>query len=312
MVAISITFLFVTLLSLACTGESITCKDSSQANVDWWLIVKLPHGSEYVYVDSTYIAGPSGGLEWTLQNGLNRTVGNPLAGTLQQLYSGSPAGYVMYNDEWPNGTVSFHLAHAKGVLGFEKDGGFWLVHSAPKFPNNPTDGPYTGICCEEYWGQLLEGQNFMCLTLGPTQLNSVAALLQLPSLFLYEWHMPLWSTLTYPAITKLVSGGFPGLATQASQPIATVGGEPFMAFAKATTPLHGIGIYEDVIEPFLKAGMEVQSWLNGRNALPSQCPPTTQYESLNVRHVYIRVASRGWDNTVDHSKWLSWAARKMI
>ncbi len=56
------------------------------------------------------------GLEWTLQNGLNRTVGNPLAGTLQQLYSGSPAGYVMYNDEWPNGTVSFHLAHAKGKL----------------------------------------------------------------------------------------------------------------------------------------------------------------------------------------------------
>lgn len=76
-----------------------------------------------------------------------------------------------------------------------------------------------------------------------------------------------------------------------------------MAFAKATTPLHGLGIYEDVIEPHFGAGMEVQSWLNGRNAIPSQCPPTTQYESLNVRHVYIRAASRGWDNTVDHSKW---------
>jgi hypothetical protein len=49
--------------------------------------------------------------------------------------------------------------------------------------------------------------------------------------------------------------------------------------------------------------MEVQSWLNGRNAMPSQCPPQSQFESLNVRHVFIRAANRGWNNTVDHSKW---------
>lgn len=76
-----------------------------------------------------------------------------------------------------------------------------------------------------------------------------------------------------------------------------------MAFTKATTPLHGMGLYEEVIEPHFRAGMEVQSWLNGRDAIPSQCPPVTQYESLNVRHVYVRAAHRGWDNTVDHSKW---------
>jgi hypothetical protein len=96
---------------------------------------------------------------------------------------------------------------------------------------------------------------------------------------------------------------FPGLDTQTSQPVTSFGGETFTAFAKATTPLHSVGLYEDVIEPHFRAGMEVQSWLNGRNAMPSQCPPTTQYESLNVRHVYVRVANRGWDNTVDHSKW---------
>ena len=51
------------------------------------------------------------------------------------------------------------------------------------------------------------------------------------------------------------------------------------------------------------AGMEVQSWLLGRNAMPSMCPPQSRYESLNVRHVYVRAASRGWDNSFDHSKW---------
>lgn len=37
--------------------------------------------------------------------------------------------------------------------------------------------------------------------------------------------------------------------------------------------------------------------------MPSACPPQSQYASLNVRHVYVRAAHRGWDNTVDHSKW---------
>lgn len=50
-----------------------------------------------------------------LQSNLKGTRGNALAETLQPLYSEGP-GYVMYNDEWPNGTVSFHLAHAKGEL----------------------------------------------------------------------------------------------------------------------------------------------------------------------------------------------------
>ncbi len=51
------------------------------------------------------------------------------------------------------------------------------------------------------------------------------------------------------------------------------------------------------------AGLEVQSWLSGWNPLPSSCPPQSMYESLNIRHMYIREAGRGWNTTVDHSKW---------
>ena len=57
-----------------------------------------------------------------------------------------------------------------------------------------------------------------------------------------------------------------------------------------------------IVRPY-SAGMEVQSWLLGRNAMPSMCPPQSRYESLNVRHVFVRAANRGWDNTFDHSKW---------
>ena len=53
----------------------------------------------------------------------------------------------------------------------------------------------------------------------------------------------------------------------------------------------------------MAAGFEVQSWLLGRGASASVCPPHSRFESLNVRHVYVKAAARGWDNTFDHSKW---------
>ena len=37
-----------------------------------------------------------------------------MANTVQQIYDPA-AGYALYNDEWPNGTVSFRSAHAKGT-----------------------------------------------------------------------------------------------------------------------------------------------------------------------------------------------------
>lgn len=32
-----------------------------------------------------------------------------------------------------------------GVIAFDGDQGFWLLHSNPNFPDNPADSKYTGI-----------------------------------------------------------------------------------------------------------------------------------------------------------------------
>lgn len=47
----------------------------------------------------------------------------------------------------------------------------------------------------------------MCISMRRAALNDVATLLRLPTLFLYEWKLPLWSTLAYPAMADLVTGG---------------------------------------------------------------------------------------------------------
>lgn len=46
----------------------------------------------------------------------------------------------------------------------------------------------------------------------------------------------------------------PSLTFSGHQMLTTPTGVPFLAFAKATTPLHEIGLYEEIIEPSLAAG----------------------------------------------------------
>lgn len=73
----------------------------------------------------------------------------------------------MYSDEYPDmrGQPAHCWgwgAHAKGVLGFGPQRGFWLTHSIPKTPGHPRDGPYPGI----HPPQLKYGQSMMCVSLG--------------------------------------------------------------------------------------------------------------------------------------------------
>ncbi|CAL5223441.1 g5958 [Coccomyxa viridis] len=145
-----------------------------------------PHGSDYIYFESPQVQQ---GLRWTYAHNLHAQRDSLLANTMQHIYDPA-AGYALYNDERPNGTVSFHLAHAKGVLGFDASGGFWLLHSSPRYSSSPSQGEYTGICCGDDGGQLVEGQSSLCMSLAVGAVNQVARQLMIPSLFFYDWGLP--------------------------------------------------------------------------------------------------------------------------
>lgn len=47
-------------------------------------------------------------------------------------------------------------------------GGFWLIHSVPKFPPSPEAGPYVYPLTGSFYGQ-----SFLCISLNSENLNNV-------------------------------------------------------------------------------------------------------------------------------------------
>ena len=70
------------------------------------------------------------------------------------------------------------------MLGFNPDGGFWLIHSAPKFPDSPANASYGGI----YPSQTIHAQSFVCISLDAATLDEVSDLLQITDLYIYSPH----------------------------------------------------------------------------------------------------------------------------
>lgn len=71
------------------------------------------------------------------------------------------SAYFFYNDEFPNGSVSLSHGHTKGILVMSELGGFWIIHSVPKYPPQPSEQysyPATG---QRY------GQTMLCISIPP-------------------------------------------------------------------------------------------------------------------------------------------------
>ncbi|KAF2346668.1 Deoxyribonuclease II, partial [Trinorchestia longiramus] len=143
------------------------CRDQEGRQIDSFILYKLPHdrssqysliqrGLAYMYLipDAPVSFHQSGGVSsllgysdntigWLLSD---RSIGDPrsMPGiTLSLLYqypqwAKQKTLYIFYNDEFPNGTTSEAHGHTKGVVMMTEKGGFWLVHSVPRYPPAPT------------------------------------------------------------------------------------------------------------------------------------------------------------------------------
>jgi len=275
-------------LTVSQLTSGVQCLDESGDAVDWWFVYKMPNGFQYSYYDSNSDSG-----ELTLAGDtLDCTTGCALGSTLHQIYMAKTTlAHVIYNDQ-PQGDKSSTSSgpnggHVKGVLAADSDGGFWLVHSVPKFPDlGPPQFTWTA--------STIYGQSFLCVSLNSAGVEQAASELQYQDPNIYTSAMPDDLTDTYPQMTALYGGtrqkGSSVLKIKSS------GGTQFTDFAKDNT--WGQDLYDDLVEPYFKLAFQWQTW---RRApfLPSLC--TTPFDTLNVAS--IDLDGNQFSYTQDHSKW---------
>ncbi|CAD6185737.1 unnamed protein product [Caenorhabditis auriculariae] len=280
----------------------IGCRDNNGNPVDWFVFYKLPHlynhpdnkqisnGSAFMYLDVNNKA-------WKLMEMGLDAPNQALYHTLQQYYTMDQTSTfsIMYNDEWPNSTIwSNDSGHCKGVSVFNQSGGFWLMHSIPKYPSNVTyDFPPNA----HYYGQM-----GICVSFPLATLGDIATQLFFYRPFTYQINLPDTFANTFPMLVRVKNGEY-----QQTQPytslklLRSVGGSSFQHFAKAGA--FGKDLYYDFVAPTLRTSLKVQSWQHGNASsnLFSWCNVGDTQDVLNAEDIALPF-NVNFTNYDDHSK----------
>lgn len=306
--------------------SSPSCRGLGRKVVDWWVMLKHPSGYQYSYLDSNNVGSCEGGSCW--RHRLTMLNPNPLGHTLAQLQQASnhkdirnrptiPAdiAYVLYNDDDPPGTEHFDFAHAKGVVAFSHSStgsstddssyqGFWMIHSAPRFPKDPKEDGFSELAR----AQSVFGQHFSCFSLmGNQSITAVAAMLLTAGPYIYSSHLPDHLAAQYPAWKQLLDGTSSTLPASVHISLETAAGLPLHAFAK--TKYLNVSLTDAVVGPMVGSNMLWETWRRSHDALPSHCPQggsnkdTGSYNSLNIQQIAFPGTPYTWHFLSDHSKW---------
>ena len=274
------------------------CKNAKGENVDWWSMIKIPLmtggkgsarvGQAFVYSD----ASTSYTFTYDAAAYLNGS-SNALSTTIQQVYN-APAtsiGWLQYNDEDPAGVSHDSNGHTKGVIGFDASGGFWLVHSVPRFP--PT--PYTYPAYATKYGQ-----SFMCMSYSLSMLNKMGTNLLLNEPYVFSSNVPASLSSQVPNINAVLAKQWnTKVGASASQILTTLGGASFTTFAK--NDKWGKELWQDLVAPGLKSSLLVETWMNGSGGKINTTCPLDSPDVFDISN--IDAFANKWSVTQDHSKW---------
>lgn len=210
--------------------------------------------------------------------------------TLKKIYSGS-SGYIMWNDETPDGSVSSSRAHSKGVIGYAQSGGFFLRHSTPRFPPYKKSG-YKGLPDEER----IYGQTYLCTSLTVSELNRIAGQYLVMDLQVYDYNTPSYISASLN-LSKMAQGEYLRNSPPQAINFKTTGGTLFWDFAKGKSCECDMW---DMVSLSMRSNMDVLSW--GRPLDPSTCPPDNRYAVQNIQSLAWG-SQISYGETNEHSKW---------
>ncbi|XP_071948097.1 plancitoxin-1-like [Antedon mediterranea] len=293
-------FLFIVLFCHP-VASSVGCLDSDGKPIDWFIVLKLhrnknnnntliKEGVAHQYMDAN---SPSWRLSSVSLNDSRQAIGY----TLQQIYDNSQSqdvGYVMYNDEFPDGTSSQYYGHTKGTLGFDSSTAFWLIHSTPKFPE------YAKSSYVWPYNALKYGQSFLCISVNFGQLEPIGGQLLFNHPHVYDYNIPDKFGGQLTNLSKVVRKVYIEEPTKQSVILTSQNGVKFTSFSKAKS--FEADIYEDWLNQELKTSLLTETWQNGATYLRmnSSCDPPYQVHNINTT---IFPGNFVQYETLDHSKW---------
>lgn len=293
---------------------TISALDENGKAVDWWFAYKVPEmsgsgpssakGYEYVYYDPNVGKVVTSPYQLTVDKGA-------LDLTLDSIFNNpsSTVGWVLYNDEKPDGAKKSKteadngsLGHTKGVLAFDTatKTALWLLHSWPKyaFPGAKA------LPTPKY------GQTYLCVSIDLDTANAIAAVMidhQEPQVFTPRLPDSLGATDALRALTQAIDPNAKG--DSHVMDFQSRGGKKFKLIAKNRK--WGGDFWNQLVGPAIGVNLDVETWIRG--AIPSMQDSDApgainlngKFEVFDVKSIDLTPlgAPWKWPETKDHAKW---------
>ncbi|XP_003798070.1 deoxyribonuclease-2-alpha [Otolemur garnettii] len=285
-------------------ARTLTCYGDTGQPVDWFVVYKLPaksgsqdasqSGLRYKYMDPG-----SGG--WRNGARLINSSEGAVGRSLKPLYqkNTSQLAFLLYNDQppKPNRTQdTSSRGHTKGVLLLDHDGGFWLVHSVPRFPPPTSSVAY-------HWpdSACTNGQTLLCVSFPLTQFLQIGKQLTYTFPLVYDYKLDGIFAQKFPDLEDVIKGHhIRHQPWNSSVTLTSQAGAIFQSFAKSGN--FGDDLYSGWLAAALGSNLQVQFWPNSPGILPSNCSGT--WKVLDVTQIaFPEPAGPTFKATEDHSKW---------
>lgn len=269
--------------------NGITCQGIDRQPVDWFIVYKTPkdpqnknqlisEGVAFYYMDSHRPV-------MTLSPTPIDKEGHALYNTLQQIYLNYfMVEYGMYNDQPPMSSNKTRkgeneFGQTKGVYAFDKQTGFWLISSIPKFPPPKNKGYAFNKAALQY------GQLAVCVTLDAQELVNLRKIFRTTQPQIYDGKGP--ETLMPPI-----------QPSNGSLVLSMYTHDSMQLICSAKSSLYEKDLYDSLVAPSLASDVMVQSFQTG---IPSSC--STLYKVINVSKIKFPDTNIYLSGQRDHAKW---------
>ena len=290
-------------IATSINGKKLSCINDKGQSVDWYIAYKLPRklptpvkdGYGYLYMDAATASFKTSKFSAA-------DTSSAMGATLQKVYANAQQqrdtmAYVFYNDANPEGKEFFDYGHSKGALAFTTDGGFWMIHTIPKYPNRVQDGydyPHSGT---------LYGQMFFCVNFNSSSFDIIGKQLRFNGPHIHDSQLPDSMADKFPNMKSLVNGDFILEAPyNMSVKLVSTGGKDLIHFAKNKN--FGRDLYAAFVAPSLKTNLLAETWQRGSSKTGPSCD--TRYTVENIIRLDVKSDTRDYPfkNYADHSKYV--------